>query len=168
MASLRSDMRNGYERCSRSLLSEVAEQNCACGSLYHSEVDTQLRAYESTIRQRVPSILASLDHSLEDLRRDDASANPQKDSDSVRSTPLQQNVFALISSVVTLQFGKSLYVISVGPSQSFLSSTGFGCRDSLSSPPRWSLVSLWSFLSRQYINWVQVNLQSSPSILTRG
>lgn len=40
----------------------------------------QLGAYSSTIQKVVHIILASINHSLEDLRRDDASADPQKNS----------------------------------------------------------------------------------------
>lgn len=69
-------MRYTYETCLRSLLPEFAEPNRDCGALYQSDGDMQLCAFESTVKQRVYSTLASFDHSLEDFHRDDALADP--------------------------------------------------------------------------------------------
>lgn len=74
--SLHSDTRHAHETCLPSLLSEVSWRIRDCDAVYHSDIDTQLGAYESIIQQGVHFILASLDHSLEDLRRDDAHADP--------------------------------------------------------------------------------------------
>lgn len=75
--SLHSDMHHAYETCLRSLLSEVAESIRDCGTEYDSDVDTQLKAYESSIQQRIDSILAILYHILEDIRRGDAPDDSQ-------------------------------------------------------------------------------------------
>lgn len=56
---------------------KVARDICYCGAVYHSELDTQLGAYESTIQQGVHSTLASLKHSLEDFGLEDVPANSQ-------------------------------------------------------------------------------------------
>lgn len=72
---LHSGMRHGYESCLQSILAQVAGRIWDCGAAYHSDVDTQLGAYESTVLRIVHSILASLDRSLEDLPRDDAPAD---------------------------------------------------------------------------------------------
>lgn len=60
-----SDIFYAYETCLQALLSEVAGRIRDCRPMYHSDVETQLGAYESTIQQVVHSILTSPDPSLE-------------------------------------------------------------------------------------------------------
>lgn len=70
-------MRCDYKSCLWSILSHVSGHVRHCGALYHSEVDSQLGAYESTVQQSRYSILACLDWSLENLLGDDEPAHPQ-------------------------------------------------------------------------------------------
>lgn len=75
--SLHSDMRHAYETFLRLFLSEVAGGIQDCGVEYQSEVHIQLGAFQSTIEHGGHCILASFNHSLEDLRRDDTPADSQ-------------------------------------------------------------------------------------------
>lgn len=61
-------------------MSKVAGPTRDCGVVYHADVDPKLGAYESTLQRGVHSMLQSLDHSLEYLRRDNGPAGLQWDS----------------------------------------------------------------------------------------
>lgn len=74
---IHSTMPCGYESCLQFISAQVAGRMHHCGVVYHSDVDTQLRAYGSTVQNDVHSILANLDRSLEDIRRGDARADLQ-------------------------------------------------------------------------------------------
>lgn len=70
-------MHHGYETCSQSFLSKVAESIFTSRAVYDSDVDMQLRSYEYSMQWGAQYIFASLDHSLEDRFPDDAPASRQ-------------------------------------------------------------------------------------------
>lgn len=60
-----------------SISAQVAEGTSEYGMICCSNVDMRLEAYESTVQQRMHSILASLNQGLEELYCDDAWTDPQ-------------------------------------------------------------------------------------------
>lgn len=77
MASLYSGMGHAYETCMRSFLSDFAWCTHDCGAVSYPDVDAHFVAYESPIEQGVHFILASVDHNVEHIHFDDASADLQ-------------------------------------------------------------------------------------------
>lgn len=87
-------MRHAYETCLPLLLSQVAWHIRDCENVYDSDINLRLRPFESTIQQNVQFILASVDHSLEDLSRDEAPTDPKHPNASHRCKPLKETSFS--------------------------------------------------------------------------
>lgn len=70
-------MQYPYKAYLLSIFSKVATCTRHGGAVYHSDFDTQIGEYDSTIQLDVHSIWESLEHILEDLHRDDVPTDSQ-------------------------------------------------------------------------------------------
>lgn len=77
MENIHSTIRPGCESSLQSTLANFAWRVCHFGVEYHSDVEIQLEECELPVQPIVHSHLASLDHCLEHLCRDDATADPK-------------------------------------------------------------------------------------------
>lgn len=76
---------------------KTLQSDLDCDEVYHSDVDTQVKANASIVQQNVPPLLVALFESLEDLCCDDAAADPQMNCTFLRNKLINNRSVILVN-----------------------------------------------------------------------